>query len=111
MERRNQSIRTIISADFVLTNLKKIVVNGLKPNPQHPERFIDSRGATKALELLGKHLKLFVDRVEVEDLRSIVISWEQEQAAPAVLTTAETVEALPVSAWLSPINMYKRDAV
>ena len=96
LERRRRVIKTVISADFVLANLKKVVINGLTVDPKNKHRFIDSRAATKALELLGKHLKLFVDRIEVEDLKSIVISWEQEQKAPDVLTTAvEEVKALP----------------
>jgi len=51
----DRSERTEISADFVLTNLKDIANACKSDNPT---------AATRALELLGKHLKLFTDKFE-----------------------------------------------
>jgi phage terminase small subunit len=58
MQKRSE--RTEITVDYVLTSLKSIadrcLVQGDGFNP---------RGANKALELLGKHLRLFVERQEL----------------------------------------------
>ncbi len=52
----------IVDATFVLTSLKKIANDMLAGDtPSH------AQAASRALELLGKHLVLFADRVIVED--------------------------------------------
>lgn len=67
-----RSRRTHITADYVLSSLKAVadrcmqaeMVLDHKGNPTGEFRF-DSGGANKSLELLGKHLKLWTDKMEV----------------------------------------------
>lgn len=54
MEERTKKVE--ISAEYVLSNLKKVAENSMDRN--------DSAGANKSLELLGKYLKLFTDKTE-----------------------------------------------
>lgn len=54
MEERTQKVE--ITAEYVLSNLKKVAENSMDRN--------DSAGANKSLELLGKYLKLFTDKTE-----------------------------------------------
>lgn len=64
--------RSEITADYVLKNLQSIVERCMQAeevydrdgNPTGEYRF-DSSGANKALELLGKHLKLFTEKKEL----------------------------------------------
>lgn len=75
---KDREKRTEITVDYVLTNLKSIVERCLQAepvldkrgNPTGEYRF-DSSGANKALELLGKNLKLFTDRLEIRVINSI----------------------------------------
>lgn len=78
MDKRAQ--RTEITADYVLSNLAQIVERTMQRAPVMVGRGEDrtqlkdeegrdvwefnANGANKALELLGKHLKLFTDKVE-----------------------------------------------
>jgi phage terminase small subunit len=78
MGKRSQ--RTEITADYVLSNLAQIVERTMQRAPVMVGRGEDrtqlkdeegrdvwefnANGANKALELLGKHLKLFTDKVE-----------------------------------------------
>jgi phage terminase small subunit len=70
--------RTAITADYVLTGLKKVhercaqevPVLDREGNPTGEYRF-DASGANKALELLGKHLKLFTDKIEARVIRGL----------------------------------------
>ncbi len=63
--------RTEITADYVLQGLKTVAdrcmqgepVTDREGNPTGEWRF-DSGGANRALELLGKNLKLFTDKME-----------------------------------------------
>ena len=67
---------TELSAEYVLTNLKKVAERCLQAEPilikdgddyiESGEWKFDSSGANKSLELLGKHLKLFTDKIEHE---------------------------------------------
>lgn len=66
--------RTNITADYVLTNLKNVAERCMQAEPvmvrdgkdwiESGEYKFDSSGANRALELLGKHLKLFTDKHE-----------------------------------------------
>ena len=66
-----RSERTEITQDWVLSRLQTVAERCLQAaavidkegNPTGEYKF-DSSGANKSLELLGKHLKLFTDRVE-----------------------------------------------
>lgn len=60
-----------ITADYVLTSLKSIAERCMQKEPvfdkqgnETGEFKFDSSGANKSLELLGKHLKLFTEKVE-----------------------------------------------
>jgi phage terminase small subunit len=79
-----RSIRTQINADYVLTNIKEIGERCMQKSPlneysQEKKGYIpimdeegrsvwqfDASNALKAQEMLGKHLRLFTDRVEIE---------------------------------------------
>ena len=74
-----RSARVSVSADYVLSNLVEVVERSMQRAPvidmrgnhvtdeegRHVWRF-DGKTATKALELLGKHLGIFVDNVKAE---------------------------------------------
>ena len=69
---RYREQRTLVTADYVITSLKAVAERCMVAEPifdTHGEptgeyRF-DSSGANRALELLGKNLKMFTDRQEV----------------------------------------------
>lgn len=62
--------KNIITAEWVLNNLKVIAERCMQSEPitvngmPTGEFKFDSSGANKSLELLGKHLKLFTEKVE-----------------------------------------------
>ncbi len=72
---RKHEEKADITAEYILTSLKAIAercrqaepILDREGNPTGEYRF-DSSGANKALELLGKHLKLFTERHEVDNL-------------------------------------------
>lgn len=88
--------RTELSADYVLSNLREIVERSMQRAPvltrrgeqltdaqgRHVWRF-DGRTASRALELLGRHLGMFAERVRPERGGAISVSWEEESAAPS----------------------------
>ena len=70
--------RTLVTADYVVTNLRRIAERCMERRPVldskgeqiigedgKPAWTFDSKGATRALELLGKHIGIFTDKVEV----------------------------------------------
>jgi phage terminase small subunit len=70
-EERNKRVE--IDADYVLTSLKSIADRCMqseqvvsKDGEASGEYRFEHSGANKALELLGKHLKLFTDKQETE---------------------------------------------
>ena len=70
---RQQVERLAVSADFVVLKLlatlekcsEPVPVYDMKGNPTGKYAF-DSKGALRALELLGKHLGMFEDRLNVK---------------------------------------------
>lgn len=85
-----RSQRVEVTQDYVLSNLVEIVERSMQRAPvtnRKGEQIKDSKGrnvwcfdakaANKALELLGKHLGLFSDRVQNEISGGLSITWEQ----------------------------------
>ncbi|HOX27461.1 MAG TPA: terminase small subunit [Candidatus Krumholzibacteria bacterium] len=80
--RSERSAATKITAESVLTRLDQVAdrcmqgveVTDRDGNPIGEWKF-DSSGANKALELLGKHLALFVERREVKHDGTIDLAW------------------------------------
>jgi len=67
-----RSERTNITNDYVLTNLKDIVERCMQNEPvldkdgnETGVYKFNANGANKSLELLGKHLQMFTDKMEV----------------------------------------------
>lgn len=67
------SENALVSAEYVIRSLKEVAERCLQHKPvldyegnETGEYEFDSSGANKALELLGRNLKLFTDKVEVE---------------------------------------------
>ena len=98
--------RTELSADYVIATLREIVERSMQRSPvltrrgeqlvdeegRHVWRF-DGRTASRALELLGRHLGMFADRVRQEKGGPISISWEgaEEQTTPGAGLLGEGV--------------------
>ena len=69
---KNREARTLVTADYVIRSLVNVAercqqaeeVLDRQGNPTGEYRF-DSSGANKALELLGKNLKLWTEKTEV----------------------------------------------
>lgn len=84
-----RSSRVAVSADYVLSNLVEIVERSMQRSPvfdmkgnhvkdeegRHVWRF-DGKTATKALELLGKHLGLYVEKTENSISGGVEIKWQ-----------------------------------
>lgn len=84
-----RSARVAVSADYVLNNLVEIVERSMQRAPvvnMKGEQVVDEEGrsvwrfdgktATKALELLGKHLGMYKDRVESDVSGGLEIKWK-----------------------------------
>jgi phage terminase small subunit len=64
--------KSVVDVTYVLSSLKdiadtcrqKVVIMGISPDGKQIEKIVDSAGANRALELLGKSLKMFVDKIE-----------------------------------------------
>ena len=85
--KEEQSERTQITADSVLSRLNQVadrcmqsepvmVREGNKMVPSGEYKF-DSSGANKALELLGKHLVLFTDKVDLTAKQQINVTLDE----------------------------------
>ena len=53
-----------VDAAYVITNLQEVAERCMQK--RNPEDKFDSRGANQALELIGKNLKMFTDRISVD---------------------------------------------
>lgn len=85
-----RSERTHVDADFVVHNLVEVYRRCMEPTPvlrwdaqercmkETGEYKFDSTGATKALELLGRHLAMFTDK---KDVGPVTITWNEERSA------------------------------
>lgn len=87
---KEQADRLQLSADLVLTKLYETLSRCMQAQPvtewdydEHKmvetgEYTFDSKGATKALELIGKHLGMFAERKEVR-LTDGVMGWFKDE--------------------------------
>lgn len=87
--KQDQAVRTQITADYVLSGLKEVADRCMQRSPvmvghgKDRRQAIDEQGrhvwefnaigANKAFELLGKHLALFRERLEVQSTSQVVI--------------------------------------
>jgi len=90
---KEQTERLAITADWVVHQLVDVVKKSKEPEPvmkwdpdhkklvESGEYTFDSKGATKALELLGKHLGMYTDKVEekVDMQLNIAIDYGDEE--------------------------------
>lgn len=77
-----RSVRTQITADYVLTTIRNTIDRCLQAEPvmefdhdsksmvETGEYKFEHMGVLKGCELLGKHLKLFTDKIEITDKTS-----------------------------------------
>lgn len=79
-----RSNRTDITADWVLGSLKEVAQRCMQGIPvldregnETGEWKFDSSGANKSLELLGKHLKLFTDKIEQSGDSTLTVVFDQ----------------------------------
>ena len=71
-----------ITQEYVINNLKEIVERGLQRTTIKDKKGDDilqynPKEANKALELLGKHLGLFTDKIESSNETSVVFGWKE----------------------------------
>src|SRR5665648_22089 len=85
-----RQVRTQISADYVLNSLKEVAERCMQAEPvidkdgKSPGIYrFDSAGVNRALELLGKHLKMFTDRIEIRVIKVWDVLSEDEKQAIA----------------------------
>jgi phage terminase small subunit len=85
---RKREERTQVDQDYVIKGLlnvhercvQAVEVLDKEGNPTGEFRF-EASGANKALELLGRHLKMFTDKVEIRKIKSLDDLQEDELAA------------------------------
>ena len=68
--------RTGITADWVLNSLRKVAERCMD------DEHFDSSGANRSLELLGKHLKIFSDKLDLNVSGSITVKSSVPEPAP-----------------------------
>ena len=97
--------KTLVTPEYVLIRLRHLAEKCLEDapildnegQPTGRTKCQDAGGAAKALELLGKHLRLFVDRVEIDasdELAERIERARQRLALKDVEATVEHVERL-----------------
>ena len=78
-----------ITADYILKSLHEVAEYCKVPRPRYNRNgdvigeFLDASGANKALELLGKHLSLFTDNLNVRKIKSLEDLTDEEAVAIA----------------------------
>lgn len=82
--------RVEVTQDYVLSNLVEVVERTMQRAPVMDRKgeqvtdeegravwTFDAKGANRALELLGKHLGIFTDKVQTEVSGGLSITWEK----------------------------------
>ena len=82
--------RVEVTQDYVLSNLVEVVERTMQRAPVLDRKgeqvtdeegravwTFDAKGANRALELLGKHLGIFTDKVQTEVSGGLSITWEK----------------------------------
>ena len=82
--------RVEVTQDYVINNLVEIVERTMQRRPVTDRKgeqvtdeegravwTFDAKGASRALELLGKHLGVFTDKVQTEVSGGLSITWEK----------------------------------
>lgn len=82
--------RVEVTQDYVISNLVEIVERSMQRAPVTNRKgeqikdskgrdvwCFDAKGANRALELLGKHLGVFTDKVQTEVSGGLSITWEK----------------------------------
>lgn len=84
----DRAYKTELTAEWVLNNLKEVAERCMQAEPvldregnETGEWRFEHAGANKSLELIGKHLKLFTDKVEHSGDISINLEGEVKQWA------------------------------
>jgi phage terminase small subunit len=72
--------RLTLTADDVIRDLITIKERCMNGKP------FDARGAIKALELIGKNLGMFANKLQVEENKEFIVSWQNEALTPESLT-------------------------
>jgi len=85
-----RSQRVEVTQDYVINNLVEIVERTMQRAPVTNRKgeqvtdeegravwCFDAKGANRALELLGKHLGVFTDKVQTEVSGGLSITWEK----------------------------------
>jgi phage terminase small subunit len=90
----DRAARLEISADQVLADINRVKEDAMRVcyNPSKERDEMASRGdALKALELLGKHLVLFTDRVQVDASVTVnILSFDETQSAGVTVNGSST---------------------
>jgi phage terminase small subunit len=99
--RGHQAIdKTLVTPEYVLIRLRHLAEKCLQDapildaegQPTGRTRCEDAPGAARALELLGKHLRLFVDRVEIDASDELAERIERARQRLALKTIDAVVE-------------------
>ncbi len=90
---KKRAERAQLTADYVVKNLKEVAERCMQKRPvlnMKGEQVVDeegnakwtfdSKGANRALELLGKHLGIFTEKVDAKIDAKVVFTWEEEES-------------------------------
>jgi len=90
----DRAIRLQISADSVLADINRVKEDAMKVayNPAKEREEMASRAdALKALELLGRHLVLFTDKVQVDGTVTVnILSFDETQSTGVTVNGSHT---------------------